>query len=230
MQYILEGLNKALNLVFYFDRETLAIALFSLKISAIAIFFATLVGIAIGFLIEENNFFGKKAVITIFNTLIGVPTVLVGLLVYGFTSNQGPLGPLGLLFTPKAMIIGQFILATPVIVALTIAALKDLDPRVKLTAMTLGASSLKSAFAVFCEARFSLMAAIVAGFGRVISEVGCAIMVGGNIKGYTRTMTTAIALETTKGEFELALALGIILLMVAFSINIFFHWLQAKEG
>ncbi len=161
---------------------------------------------------------------------MALPTVVVGLLVYSLTSRQGPLGPLELLFTPKAMIIGQFILAAPIIVALTISATQAIDPRVKITAMTLGAGPLRTAVTVLSEARFALMAAVVAGFGRVIAEVGCALMVGGNIRGYTRTMTTAIALETAKGEFAFGLALGFILLAVAFFVNILFHWLQSREG
>jgi tungstate transport system permease protein len=161
---------------------------------------------------------------------MALPTVVVGLLVYSLISRQGPLGPLELLFTPKAMVIGQFILATPIIVALTISATQAIDPRVKITAMTLGAGPLRTAVTVLSEAKFALMAAVVAGFGRVIGEVGCALMVGGNIRGYTRTMTTAISLETAKGEFAFGLALGFILLTVAFVVNILLHRLQSREG
>ena len=182
-----------------------------------------------GFVIGNGNFWAKKALITIFNTLMAFPTVVIGLLVYSFISRQGPLGPLELLFTPRAMVMGQFILAIPIIVALTISATQGIDPRAKLTAMTLGAGRLRMAVTILSEVRFALMAAVTAGFGRVIAEVGCAMMVGGNIRGYTRTMTTAIALETAKGEFSFALALGFILLMVAFLVNIFFHWLQGRR-
>lgn len=230
MEYILGGMWKALGLIFSLDREILSIALLSLRVSTIAIFLSSLVGVPLGFIIGSGQFWGKKGLTAIFNTLMALPTVVVGLLVYSLISRQGPLGPLELLFTPKAMVIGQFILATPIIVALTISATQAIDPRVKITAMTLGAGPLRTAVTVLSEAKFALMAAVVAGFGRVIGEVGCALMVGGNIRGYTRTMTTAISLETAKGEFAFGLALGFILLTVAFVVNILLHRLQSREG
>jgi len=229
MEYIVEGIRHALRLIVSLDSEIFSIVLLSLKVSTIATFLSSLVGVPVGFFIGASEFWGKKLLVTIFNTLMAFPTVVVGLLVYSFISRQGPLGPLGLLFTPRAMVIGQFILATPIIVALTIAATQVIDPRVKLTAMTLGAGPLRTAITILSEARFALTAGVVAGFGRVIGEVGCAMMVGGNIRGYTRTMTTAIALETAKGEFGFGLALGFILLVVAFSVNILLHWLQSKR-
>jgi tungstate transport system permease protein len=229
MEYIVEGIRHALRLIFSLDSEIFGIVLLSLKVSTIAILLSSLAGVPVGFFIGASEFWWKKLLVTIFNTLMAFPTVVVGLLVYSFISRQGPLGPLGLLFTPRAMVIGQFILATPIIVALTISATQGIDPRVKLTAMTLGAGPLRTALTILSEARFALMAAVVAGFGRVIAEVGCAMMVGGNIRGYTRTMTTAIALETAKGEFAFGLALGFILLVVAFSVNILLHWLQSKR-
>lgn len=230
MEYILGGMWKALGLIFSLDREIFSIALLSLKVSTIATFLSSLVGVPLGFIIGSGQFWGKKGLTAIFNTLMALPTVVVGLLVYSLISRQGPLGPLELLFTPKAMVIGQFILATPIIVALTISATQAIDPRVKITAMTLGAGPLRTAVTVLSEAKFALIAAVVAGFGRVIGEVGCALMVGGNIRGYTRTMTTAISLETAKGEFAFGLALGFILLTVAFVVNILLHWLQSREG
>lgn len=230
MEYILGGMWKALGLIFSLDREIFSIALLSLKVSTIAIFLSSLVGVPLGFIIGSGQFWGKKGLTAIFNTLMALPTVVVGLLVYSLISRQGPLGPLELLFTPKAMVIGQFILATPIIVALTISATQAIDPRVKITAMTLGAGPLRTAVTVLSEAKFALLAAVVAGFGRVIGEVGCALMVGGNIRGYTRTITTAISLETAKGEFAFGLALGFILLTVAFVVNILLHWLQSREG
>lgn len=228
MEYIIEGIWQAFRLIFSLDSEIFSIVLLSLKVSIIAICLSSLAGVPIGFIIGASEFRGKKLLATIFNTLMAFPTVVIGLLVYSFISRQGPLGPLGLLFTPQAMVIGQFILATPIIVALTISATQGIDPRVKLTAMTLGAGPLRTATTILSEARFALMAAVIAGFGRVIAEVGCAMMVGGNIRGYTRTMTTAIALETAKGEFGFGLSLGFILLVVAFSVNILLHWLQSE--
>jgi tungstate transport system permease protein len=136
---------------------------------------------------------------------------------------------MGLLFTPTAMIIGQFILATPIITALSISAIRGVDPRIRITALSLGAHSHQVAMTLILEARFAIMAAIIAGFGRIIGEVGSAMMLGGNIKGYTRSITTAIALETSKGEFSLGLALGIILLTVALSVNILLRSLQQQN-
>ena len=228
MEYIVEGIWQALRLIFSLDSEIFSIVLLSLKVSTIATFLSSLAGVPVGFIIGTSEFRGKKLLVTIFNTLMAFPTVVVGLLVYSFISRQGPLGPMGLLFTPQAMVVGQLILATPIIVALTISATQGVDRRVKLTAMTLGAGPLRTATAILSEVRFALMAAVIAGFGRVIAEVGCAMMVGGNIRGYTRTMTTAIALETAKGEFGFGIALGLILLVVAFSVNILLHWLQLR--
>lgn len=229
MEYILEGIWKALRLIFSLDSEIFSIALLSLKVSTTATILSSLIGVPVGFIIGTGEFWGKKVLITIFNTFMAFPTVVVGLLVYSFISRQGPLGPLGLLFTPTAMVIGQFILAAPIIIAFTVSATQGIDPRVKLTAMTLGAGLLRRAITILSEARFALMAAVTAGFGRVIAEVGCALMIGGNIKGYTRTMTTAISLETSKGEFAFGLALGFILLAVAFFVNILLHWLQSRR-
>lgn len=230
MEYILGGIKEALKLILSLDTDIFSTVFLSLRVSATATLFSSLVGVPLGFIIGGSEFRGKKVLITIFNTLLALPTVVIGLLVYSFISRQGPLGPLGLLFTPKAMVIGQFILATPIIVALTISATQAVDTRVRLTAMTLGAGPLRTALTVLSEARFALMAAVIAGFGRVIAEVGCALMIGGNIKGYTRIMTTSIALETSKGEFGFGLALGFILLTVAFSVNILFHYAQSKRG
>jgi tungstate transport system permease protein len=230
MEYLWEGIRESINLIISLDGEVFRTVLLSLRISLIATLFASLIGIPLGFVISAHEFPFKRSIITFFNTLLSLPTVVVGLFLYSLLSRRGPFGPLGLLFTPTAMVIGQFILATPIIVALTISAIQSMDPRAKMTAMTLGAGAVRTALTVFSEARFALTAAVIAGFGRVIAEVGAAMMVGGNIKGYTRVMTTAIALETSKGEFAFALSLGFILLAVAFSINILFHYLQAKRG
>jgi len=228
MDYLGEGLTTALKLIFAFDYEVINCTWISLKVSSIAILLASLIGIPLSFLIEINEFKGKKTVIILFNTMMALPTVVVGLFVFSFVSRQGPLGILGLLFTPTAMIIGQFILATPIITALSISAIQGVDPKVRITAITLGAHSYQVMMAIMLEARFAIMAAIIAGFGRIIGEVGSAMMLGGNIRGYTRSITTAIALETSKGEFSLGLALGIILLTVALSVNIILRYLQQR--
>lgn len=230
MEYLWEGIQGAVLLLMSLDTEVFRIVLLSLRISLMATVLASLLGVPLGFLIGAHKFPLKSPTITLFNTLLSLPTVVVGLSLYSLLSKRGPFGPLDLLFTPTAMVIGQFILVTPIIVALSISAIQSMDPRVKITAMTLGAGPVRTALSIFSEARFALMAAVVAGFGRVIAEVGCAMMVGGNIKGYTRIITTAIALETAKGEFAFGLALGFILLFVAFSVNILFHYVQAKRG
>jgi len=229
MNYISEGFIAAIKLIVSFDSDVYEVVFLSLKVSLIATILSSIVGIPTGFLIATKEFKGKKIVITIFNTLMALPTVIVGLFVYSLISRRGPLGVLGLLFTPKAIIIGEFILATPIIVALSISAIQGIDPRVRSTAMTLGANTLQVAMAILGEARFAIFAGIIAGFGRVIAELGSALMLGGNIKGYTRTMTTAIGLETSKGEFGFALALGFILLIVAFSINILLQTIQQRR-
>jgi len=229
MEYLLEGVRHAFELILTLDREIVTITFISLNISTIAIICASVTGVPVGFIIGINKFRGRSIVITILNTLMAFPTVVVGLLVYSMVSHKGPLGPLGLLFTPTAMIIGQFILATPIIMALTISATQGIDPKVKSTAMVLGANSFQSGIAIVLEARFAIIAAVIAGFGRIIGEVGASMMLGGNIRGYTRNITTAIALETSKGEFSLGLALGFILLAVALIINFLLRFLQSKK-
>ncbi len=159
---------------------------------------------------------------------MALPTVVVGLIIYTLISRSGPLGMLNLLYTQTAMIIGQFVLVTPILITLTISAVHAIDESVADTAMTLGANKRQVAFTIFVEARFGLLAAIISGFGRIIGEVGSAMMLGGNIRYFTRTMSTAIALQTSMGEFEIGIALGIILLLVAFVINILFHYFQQK--
>jgi len=228
LQYLWEGFTTALKLIFTLDSEVINCTLVSLKVSSIAVLLASLVALPLSFVIVINEFRGKRAVITLFDTLMAMPTVVVGLFVFSFISRKGPLGVLGLLFTPAAMIIGQFILSTPLITALSISALQGVDPRVRITALALGARSYYVTLTLMREARFAIVAAIIAGFGRIIGEVGSAMMLGGNIRGYTRTITTAIALETSKGQFSLGLALGIILLIVALSVNVVLRYLQHK--
>ena len=229
MVFIIEGIQKAFQLIFTLDKEIFIIVLVSLRVSLTAIFFSSLLGVYLGFLMAVKDFWGKNFTIASINTLLALPTVVVGLIVYSLISRKGPLGVLGLLFTPSAMIIGQFILATPIIIALTHSAVQGIDKRVRNTALTLGATESQSAWMVIKEARYAVLAAVITGFGRVIAEVGAAMMLGGNIKGSTRTMTTAIALETSKGEFGFGIALGIILLIIAFSINILLHYFQSKK-
>ena len=230
MHLIAEGLKKALELLFSLDPEVVSVVVVSLKVSLTATALATFIGVPIGFIIGVHEFRGKRIVTIILNTLMAIPTVVIGLTVYAFISRQGPLGTLGLLFSPSAIIIGDIILGTPIIVAFTLSAVQGLDGRIQMTAITLGANRFQVAKTMVLEARFGVFAAIIAGFGRVIAEVGSAIMLGGNIKGYSRTITTAIALETSKGEFGFGIALGMILLTVVFGINILFHHFQKRQS
>ena len=228
MDYILEGIHRAFALILSLDRETFVIVLVSLKVSSAATALACLVGLPLGLTIGMRDFWGKQAVMTALNTLMAMPTVVVGLTVYALISRRGPLGVLGLLYTPLAMVTGEFILATPIVTALAASAVQSIDRRVKATALMLGASEFQATVAVLREGKFAIMAAVVAGFGRITAEGGSAMMLGGHIKGSTRTMTTAIALETAKGEFGLGIALGIVLLIVAFSINVLFYYFQQR--
>jgi len=228
LDFIIEGIQKAFQLIFFLNREIFNIALLSLRVSLTAVGLASLLGVFLGFLMAMKDYWGKRFSLALMNTLLALPTVVIGLIVYSLISRRGPLGVFNLLYTPSAMVIGQFILATPIIIALTHSAVQGIDRRVRDTALTLGATEIQCAWIVIKEARYAILAAIIAAFGRVIAEVGAAMMLGGNIKGSTRVMTTAIALETTKGEFGFAIALGIILLLVAFSINILLHYFQSK--
>lgn len=219
MRFILNVLLDAGRLIFEFDPEVYFIVWTSIKVSIGAIVLATIVGAPLGLFIALKKFWGKSALLMCLNTLMAVPTVVVGLFFYFLLSRLGPLGDFGLLFTPTAIVLGLFALILPLVTNLTISAIQALDRRLFLTCKLLGATPYQQAWQILREARFGVTAAIVVAFGRVVSEVGIAMMLGGNIKGFTRTMTTAIALETSKGEFQLGMALGLILLLVAFAVN-----------
>ncbi len=228
MGFILEGIAQSLRLIATANVEVMRAVVVSLKVSSISILIATAISIPAAFCISIHSFRGKRLLLTVINTLMGLPTVAVGLFVYALISRMGPFGRLGILFTPTAIVIGQVILAVPIITAIGIAAIGSVDRRVRETALTLGADGIQVALAVFREGRYAIFAAIIAGFGRVIAEIGVAMMLGGNIRGVTRTMTTAIALETSKGDFSLALAIALILLAIVFSINLIFQRLQVR--
>ncbi|ORJ60450.1 ABC transporter permease [Geothermobacter hydrogeniphilus] len=228
MGYLLESLGTALGMIIHLNGEVLGAVGVSLATSLTATVFSTVWGVPLGAAVGVGTFPGRRIILTLLNTLMALPTVVVGLLLFGLFSRQGPLGGLGLLFTPWAMIAGQTVLATPIIANYTLSAVTGADPRILPTALTLGAGRLRGTWQLLLEVRFGVMAAIVAGFGRVIAEVGVAMMLGGNIRGYTRTMTTAIALETSKGEFAFGLALGMVLLSVALMINLFLNLMQQR--
>lgn len=230
MDFFLDSFKSALLLLWSLDKDLLIIISLSLKISFFSTLISGLAGVPLGLVIALNDFRGKPLVTTVLNTLLSLPTVVIGLFVYSFISRRGLLGSMGLLYTPKAMIIGQIILILPIITTLTITALSRIDGRYRKTALTLGANPLQTAFVIVREARFGILASVIVAFGRVIAEVGISMMLGGNARGFTRTMTTAMALEFDKGEFTMSIALGIVLLLISFAVNIVFNYFQGKVG
>ena len=228
MAEIWDGLTKAIQLLISLDPQVMEIAGRSLMISGTACLLASLICIPLGSLIHFRRFRGKRALINIIQTLFFVPTVLVGLFLLVLLSRAGPLGFFGIFLEPPAMVIGQMILITPLLLGLTISALSGVNKEIVDTATSLGASGFQTVWLVLREARYAVLAAVLIGFGRAISEVGCALMVGGNIKGSTRVITTVISLEAGKGNLELAMALGMILLFLALIINIVLNRLQQR--
>jgi tungstate transport system permease protein len=222
------GLLKAIELIITLDPEVMQIAGRSLRIAITSSLLASIICLPIGSLIHFNQFHGKRFLISLIQTFYSVPTVAIGLFVFVFLSRAGPLGGLGLLFSPMAMVIGQMILITPILLGLTVSALRGVDMTILDTARSLGASRAQTAVLIIREARFAVMVAIIMAFGRAISEVGVSIMVGGNIRGYTRVITTAISLETSKGDLELSIALGIILIFIALVVNIILNRIQQR--
>lgn len=201
----------------------------SLRFSLASAVIACIPGIPLAVLIALTRFRGRRALLAVLSSLMALPTVVVGLLVYSLISRAGPLGPLGLLFTPRAVILGQAILAFPIVLSMTASALSSLDPLFPEVLTTLGASRRRILWMSVRQARGAVLSASLAAFGRVVGEVGAAMMLGGNIRLYTRTITTAIALETSKGEFEQGLALGAILMVLALGVNALLHWVVKHE-
>lgn len=228
METLLSGFAQAVGLIFSFDRELYSIIFLSLKVSGSALLLATFIGLPIGSVIGLKKFLGRDFIISLLNTFMGLPPVVVGLVLYLILSRSGPLGFMGILYSPFAMIIAQTMLAAPIVAALSHSSIIGVDDIVKKSAITLGATPAQAAVKVIVEARYGIMAAIIAGFGRAIAEVGAILIVGGNIAGYTRVMTTTIALETDKGNFELAIALGVILIFIALCVNIILYRVQKK--
>lgn len=208
--------------------ELLEIILLSLEVSGIALAIATAAGLPLGAFIGLKRFPGRGVIISLMNTFMGLPPVVVGLFLYLILSRSGPLGFMGLLYTPSAMIIAQSALAFPIVISLSHSAIISVDPVIRQAALSLGATQFQVTAAVIHEARYGILSAVVAAFGRVTAEVGAILIVGGNIAGFTRVMTTTIALETDKGNFELALALGVVLLAISLAINTALHVMQKK--
>lgn len=228
MNSIIEGFLKAFSLILTLDRELVGIIILSLQVSGTALLIASLIGIPAGTITGLMKFPGRGFIIMLSNTFMGLPPVVVGLFVYLILSRSGPLGFMGLLYTPSAMIVAQIILALPIVTSLCHSAIVNIDPIMGQAAATLGATPYQKALAIVREARHGIFSGIIAGLGRVMAEVGAILIVGGNIAGYTRVMTTTIALETDKGNFELALALGIILLIISLLINMVLYVFQKK--
>ncbi|TFW10234.1 ABC transporter permease subunit [Oxalobacteraceae bacterium OM1] len=216
---LLSAIHDAFGLLLSGDAALWRIIWVSLKTTFVALLIAAPLAVAAGYAIAVHKFPGRRLVTWLAQASLSLPTVLIGLLLYLLLSRQGPLGGLHWLFSQSGIIAGQVLIAIPVLVAFSLAAVQAADPRLAETAVTLGASRWRVMFTVLHEARFGVMAALINGFGRVVSEIGCAIMVGGNIAGETRTITTAIALETSKGEFAQGIALGIVLVVIALAIN-----------
>ncbi|UFS70570.1 ABC transporter permease [Geomonas sp. RF6] len=229
MDIIVEGFKQAAQLLWSLDPEVLGIALLSLKVSGFATLISLLIGITVGTVVALTTFPGKKVIVSVVNTGMGLPPVVVGLFVSILLWRNGPLGFLELLYTPTAIVIAQSIIATPIVMGITIGAMQNLPSNLKLQIRALGATRMQMVFMLIKEARLPLMAGVMAGFGGVISEVGASIMVGGNVKGYTRVLTTATVMETGRGNFEIAIALSIILLLFCFLINYFLTLIQQRE-
>ncbi len=230
MQWIWEGIQQAFFIISQGDPEVLQITLLSLKISGLATLLSLLIGLPLGTLLAFGRFPTRKFWISLINTGMALPPVVVGLTVSIFLWRSGPLGDLRLMYTPMAIIIAQIIIAAPVVTGLTSSSLQQLDPRMNLQLMGLGASRIQSVILLWREARLPLLAALMAGFGSVISEVGASMMVGGNLKGETRVLTTAIVLENSKGHFGIAIALSIILLGLAYLVNLFLTIVQQRSS
>ena len=226
---MINSLRKAFEMIFSLDRELLSIVLTSLRISVLSTLVAAPLSIPVGAWLGLARFRGKRMLVAVLNSLMALPTVVIGLFVYSLLSRSGPLGDLGILFTPGAIVVGQVMLSLPIIVSMVYGGLSRIDPNLSETLITLGAGKLDMLQMVVRESKIAILMAVLAGFGRVIGEVGISMMLGGNIRWYTRTITTAIALETSKGNFELGLSLGFILMFIAFSINFTLHWTVRSE-
>ena len=229
MKNLLEGLIQAVSLIISLDQALYEIIWFSLSISGVALAFSILVGIPLGTFLGLKHFFGRRFIMALLYTGMGFPPVVIGLFVYLMFSRSGLVGALGWLFTPRAIIVAQTIISFPLVAGFTMAAVMGIDPNLRQQLVSLGATDWQATLATLAEARIGVVVAIIAGFGSIISEVGAVILVGGNIEGKTRTLTTAIVLETRKGNFDLAMALGVILLLITFLINLAIIRLQGRE-
>jgi tungstate transport system permease protein len=228
MDFLLQGLLKAIELLTTNDPETFSAVYATLVVSTYSLAVTLILGLPMGFGLGYFDFKAKKSIRVVVDTLLSLPTVFIGLLVYAFFTNRGPLGHLGLLFTLPGIAVGLTILALPVVIALSATAVESMDRQLRVTLISLGADRWQLFLSTLWEARHGIIAAALTAYGRVMTEVGIAMMVGGNIKWQTRTITTAIALETNKGEFAMGIALGLVLLLIAFGVNLSVSFLRKR--
>jgi tungstate transport system permease protein len=228
LDFFVDGLRRGAALILSGNPEVFGVTWFSLEVALLATVIACLLGVPLGFVVGTTRFWGRRAAITTLNTMLAFPTVVVGLVIWGLLARRGPLGGLGLLYTWVAIVAAEVVLAVPIAAALTAAAVQAVDPRVRRTALTLGAGAWRVHWAVAREARYALMSGVMVAFGRVLAEVGAAMIVGGNIRYQTRTLTTAVALATSQGDFSLAMALGLVLLALALTVNVLLQLFQGR--
>ncbi len=228
MDVIFSGLIEAMRLLLTLDEDVINITLRTLQVTSVATFLSVMIGIPIGTVLALTQFFGRGLLVSIINFGMGLPPVVVGLATWLCLTRYGPLGVFGLLYTPTAIIIAQAIIASPLVAGFSLAAIQSVDPKMRLQLQAFGTTRLQYLALLIWEARLGILAAVIAGFGGVISEVGASMMVGGNIRGYTRVLTTATVLEVSKGKFELATALSVILLFVTFCIMASLSHLQQR--
>jgi tungstate transport system permease protein len=229
MDLIYDGIRTAWHLLVTLDPEVLSVAFLSLKVSGLATLISLVIGVLGGTVVALTDFPGKRLLVSVVNTSMGLPPVVVGLFVTIMLWRNGPLSYLEILYTPTAMVVAQTIIAAPIVMGISIAAMQNLPANLRLQILALGASRPQMVLLLVREARLPLLAGVMAGFGGVISEVGASIMVGGNIKGYTRVLTTATVMETSRGNFDVAIALGIILLALCFGVNYLLTLVQQRE-
>jgi ABC transporter, permease protein len=229
LDFILEGILSAFGLLLSGDTETFSAIKATLYTSSISIFFAILIGFPIGFILGFYEFRARRTLRLLSDVALAMPTVAIGLILYAFISRNGPLGELGLLFTLKAVMLGQFVLALPIIVSLSASVIENMDKKHYLNIMNYRLSPLNLILCVLYELRYALLVVIATAYGRIVAEVGVAMMIGGNIKYFTRTITTAISLETNKGEFAMGIALALVLILIAFAVNLAIHALKRLD-
>ena len=229
MDFLLNGFLEAFRLLFSGDEETYSAIRATLYTSSVSIFFAILVGFPLGFTLGFYDFRGRRVLRLLSDTALAMPTVAIGLILYAFITRNGPFGEFGLLFTLKAVMLGQFVLALPIIISLSASVVENMDKKHYLNIMNYRLSPLNLILCVLYELRYGLLVVIATAYGRIVAEVGVAMMIGGNIKYFTRTITTAVSLETNKGEFAMGIVLALVLILIAFAVNLTIHALKRLD-